>query len=101
MTNYTPPGNIQMNAGEAQVGAVKVNKDEDMMINIRQFVDPANVVSTGATVQQLGVYRFNEPIPQDQEIKNMDPTILDAFRANPYTQSLTSSPSMVNELTSR
>ena len=101
MTNYTPSGNIQMNAGEAQVGAVKVNKDEDMMINIRQFVDPANVVTTGATAQQQGVYRFNEPIPQDQEIKNMDPTILDAFRSNPYTQSLTSSPSMVSELTSK
>jgi hypothetical protein len=90
MTNYTAPGNIQVNAGEAQVGAVKVNKDEDMMINIRQFVDPANVVTTPASTQQQGVYRFNEPLPQDQEIKNMDPSILDAFRSNPYTQSLTS-----------
>ena len=90
MTNYTAPGNIQVNAGEGQMGAVKVNKDEDMMINIRQFVDPANVVTTGASVQQQGTYRFNEPLPQDQEIKNMDPSILDAFRSNPYTQSLTS-----------
>jgi hypothetical protein len=90
MTNYTPPGNIQVNMGEAQMGAVKVNKDEDMMINIRQFVDPANVVATGATAQQQGVYRFNEPLPQDQQIRNMDPSVLDAFRSNPYTQSLTS-----------
>jgi hypothetical protein len=90
MTNYMAPGNIQVNAGEAQVGAVKVNKDEDMMINVRQFVDPANVVTTGASVQQQGTYHFNEPLPQDQEIKNMDPSILDAFRSNPYTQSLTS-----------
>jgi hypothetical protein len=90
MTNYTAPGNIQVNAGEGQMGAVKVNKDEDMMINVRQFVDPANVVTTGASVQQQGTYRFNEPLPQDQQIRNMDPGILDAFRSNPYTQSLTS-----------
>lgn len=90
MTNYTAPGNIQVNAGEGQAGAVKVNKDEDMMINIRQFVDPANIVATGASVQQQGTYRFNEQNPQDQQIKNMDPAILDAFRSNPYTQSLTS-----------
>jgi hypothetical protein len=90
MTNYTAPGNIQVNAGEGQVGAVKVNKDEDMMINVRQFVDPANIVGTSASVQQQGTYRFNEQNPQDQQIKNMDPAILDAFRSNPYTQSLTS-----------
>ena len=90
MTNYTAPGNIQVNAGEGQMGAVKVNKDEDMMINIRQFVDPANIVTAAASSEQQGVYRFNEPNPQDQQIRNMDPSILDAFRSNPYTQSLTS-----------
>jgi hypothetical protein len=90
MTNYTTPGNIQVNAGQDAQGAVKVNKDEDMLINIRQFVDPTNVVSTAASSQQQGVYRFNEPLPQDQQIRNMDPSILDAFRSNPYTQSLTS-----------
>jgi hypothetical protein len=90
MTNYTTGGNIQVNAGEAQVGAVKVNKDEDMMIHARQFVDPANIVTTGASVQQQGTYRFNEPNPQDQQLKNMDPSILDAFRSNPYTHSLAS-----------
>ena len=90
MTNYTAPGSIQVHSGEAGQGAVKVNKDEGMLVNVRQFVDPTNVVSTASTTQQQGVYRFNEPLPQDQEIKNMDPSILDAFRSNPYTQSLTS-----------
>jgi hypothetical protein len=90
MTNYTAPGYTALNGGEAQVGAVKVNKDEDMLINTRQHVDPANVVSHSSTMAQQGVYRYNEPLPQDQEIKNMDPSILDAFRSNPYTQSLTS-----------
>jgi hypothetical protein len=90
MTNYTAPGYTALNGGEAQVGAVKVNKDEDMLINTRQHVDPANVVSHPSSTVQQGVYRYNEPLPQDQEIKNMDPSILDAFRSNPYTQSLTS-----------
>ena len=90
MTNYTPGGYTAMNAGEAQAGAVKVNKDEDMLINTREAVDPTNIVSLPSSTQQQGVYRFNEPLPQDQEIKNMDPSILDAFRSNPYTQSLTS-----------
>ena len=90
MTNYTPGGYTAINAGESAMGAVKVNKDEDMLINTRQHVDPANVVSHPSSTQQQGLYRYNEPLPQDQEIKNMDPSILDAFRNNPYTQSLTS-----------
>ena len=90
MTNYTPGGYTAIHSGEAQVGAVKVNKDEDMLINTREAVDPTNVVSLASSTQQQGLYHFNEPLPQDQEIKNMDPSILDAFRSNPYTQSLTS-----------
>ena len=90
MTNYTPGGYTAIHSGEAQVGAVKVNKDEDMLINTREAVDPTNVVSLASSTQQQGLYHFNEPLPQDQEIKNMDPSILDAFRSNPYTHSLTS-----------
>jgi hypothetical protein len=90
MTNYTPGGYTAIHAGESAVGAVKVNKDEDMLINTRQHVDPASIVSHASTTQQQGLFRYNEPLPQDQEIKNMDPSILDAFRNNPYTQSLTS-----------
>jgi len=89
-TFYTAPGYISINSGEATSGAVKVNKDEDMLINVRQFVDPANVVPTTATTQQIGLYRYNEPLPQDTEVKRMEPDILNAFRDNPYTQSLQS-----------
>lgn len=89
-TFYTPPGYISVNTGEATTGAVKVNKDEDMLVNIRQFVDPANVVPTAASTQQIGQYKFNEPLQQDIEVKRIQPDILDAFRSNPYTQSLQS-----------
>jgi hypothetical protein len=89
-TNYTAPGYISVNSGEATTGAVKVNKDENMLVNVRQFVDPANVVSSGASVQQIGQFRYTEHLPQDSESRRIDPSILDAFHNNPYTHSLQS-----------
>lgn len=89
-TFYTPPGYVAINAGESTAGAVKVNKDENMLVNVRQFVDPANVVPTSATTQQMGSFSYNEPLQQDIEVQRMQPDILDAFRSNPYTQSLQS-----------
>lgn len=90
LTNYQAPGYVAINTGSDNYGAVKTNKDESQMVNIRQFVDPANVVPTGATAQQIGVQKFNEPLQQDIEVSRMEPSLLDAFRSNPYTQSLTS-----------
>jgi len=89
-TNYTAPGYVSINSGEATTGAVKVNKDETMLNNIRQFVDPANVVATAANAQHIGVFNYTEPLQQDIELKRINPDILDAFRTNPYTQSLQS-----------
>jgi hypothetical protein len=88
MTNYAAPGNISLPTNEQIVGAVKVNKDEDMMINTRQFSGYANVVPTSADAQQQGEFKFNLPLDQSIETTRMEPAILDAFRANPYTQSL-------------
>jgi hypothetical protein len=90
LTNYQAPGYTALNTGSDNYGATKTNKDEDMLINVRQFVDPANVVPTSVNSQQIGVQKFNEPLQQDVEVTRMDPGILDAFRNNPYTQSLTS-----------
>jgi hypothetical protein len=72
------------------MGAVKTNKDEGMLVNVRQFVDPANVVGTAATAQQIGVQKYVEPLDQGVEISRMGGDLLDAFRSNPYTHSLTS-----------
>jgi hypothetical protein len=91
MTFYTAPGGIAFNSGSDAKGAVVTNKDESMMVNIRQFVDPANVVPTSAEQQQIGRIKFNQPLQQDIEVTRMEPSLLDAFRSNPYTQSLTSS----------
>jgi hypothetical protein len=76
--------------GVDEYGATKTNKDEDQRVNIRQFVDPANVVGSAASQQHIGAQKFLEPLQQDIEVSRMDSGILDAFRNNPYTQSLTS-----------
>ena len=90
LTNYQGPGYIATSVGASSYGAVKTNKDEDQLINIRQFVDPANVIPTSSTAQQIGAQKFNEPLQQDIEVTRMEPGLLDAFRSNPYTQSLSS-----------
>lgn len=89
-TNYAGPGNIALASGEGSAGAVKVNKDEDMLVNTRQFSGYANVITTNAGVEQQGRYQFNQPLDQSMEVRRMEPAILDAFRSNPYTQNLQS-----------
>lgn len=90
LTNYQGPGYIAINNGSESYGAVKTNKDEEQLVNIRQFVDPANVVPASASAQQIGVQKFNEPLQQDIEVTRIEPGLLDAFRSNPYTHSLSS-----------
>jgi hypothetical protein len=90
LTNYQSPGYIAVGTGTNNYGATKTNKDETQLVNIRQFVDPANVVPAGSSAQQIGVQKFSEPLQQDIEVSRMEPSLLDAFRSNPYTHSLAS-----------
>jgi hypothetical protein len=90
MTFYTAPGGTTFNSGADAVGAVKVNKDENMLINVRKFDSPANVVGTSATSQHRGEVSYTETLPMNAEINRVDPAILDAFKENPYTHSLQS-----------
>jgi len=89
-TFYTTPGSIAINSGEATSGAVKVNKDESMLDNVRHFEAAGNIVSTAAQQQQQGDVRYTDKLPNNAYIDRVDPNILDAFKANPYTQSLQS-----------
>jgi hypothetical protein len=89
-TFYTTPGSIAINSGEATAGAVKVNKDESMLNNVRQFEAAGNVVPTAAAAQQQGEFRYTQQLPNNADWDRVDPAILDAFKANPYTQSLQS-----------
>ena len=49
---------------------------------------PQQTVTTGA--QQLGSYRYNEPLQQNVLVQRNEPGILDPFKQNPYTQKLSS-----------
>lgn len=51
-----------------------------------------NVPQVALTTQadQLGSYRFNQPLQEDVNIQRNDPGMLKAFHSNPYTQKLTS-----------
>jgi len=90
MTFYTAPGGTAFNSGAEAAGAVKVNKDEDMLINVRKFDPAANVVTSAATSQHQGEVNYTLTLPMDAQINRVDPAILDAFKTNPYTQSLQS-----------
>jgi hypothetical protein len=82
-TFYTTPGSIAINSGEATSGAVKVNKDESMLDNVRHFEAAGNIVSTAAQQQQQGDVRYTDKLPNNAYIDRVDPNILDAFKANP------------------
>ena len=90
MTFYTAPGGISFNSGSDAKGAVKVNKDESMLDNVRTVEPAANIVSSASTAEQRGQVNYTLTLPMDAEINRVDPAILDAFKANPYTQSLQS-----------
>jgi len=90
MTFYTAPGGTTFFSGSDAVGAVKVNKDENMLINVRKFDSAANVVGSSATSQHRGQVSYTETLPMNAEINRVDPAILDAFKENPYTHSLQS-----------
>ena len=88
LTNYQAPGYLAIQAGADGYGATKVNKDESLMIQPRTFQDPAHYIPSVAHTQHQGVIKYTEPLPQGAQIQRMDSSLLDAFRSNPYTQSL-------------
>lgn len=90
MTFYTAPGGISFNSGADARGAVVTNKDESMLDNVRTVEPASNIVSSASTAEQRGEVNYTLTLPMDAEINRVDPAILDAFKANPYTQSLQS-----------
>jgi len=38
----------------------------------------------------MGSYRYNEPLQQDVNVQRNEPSILNAFNQNPYSQKLSS-----------
>jgi hypothetical protein len=69
---------------------IGVNKTTPRAVNVRSFEAP--LFTTGGqapTSDQQGSVRYTEPLKQDVYARDVGtPGLLDAFKSNPYTQSL-------------
>jgi hypothetical protein len=91
----TPAGPVggmnNVNAGQ-QVGAVQTHRDETLLNNIRSFEAPLMTFGGQApNAHQMGSVKYVVPLQEDIYVQRNEPGILDAFKKNPYTQSLSSS----------
>jgi hypothetical protein len=68
--------------------SVQTKKDETVLSDASRFMVPQSFVTPDG--QHLGSYRYNEPLKQDILVERNHPSTIDAFRQNPYTQSLSS-----------
>jgi hypothetical protein len=88
------------NPGSSQIGGipagqqsynVAVHKDETVLNNTRGFEAPL-FAATPAHGAQMGSVRYNIPLKQDVNMERNGGDILEAYRNNPFTKSLSSSP---------
>lgn len=70
---------------------VMTKRDETVFENARGFEAPLMTMGGQApSTKGMGAVRTYEPLPHGTNTERNDASILDAFRSNPYTQSLTS-----------
>jgi hypothetical protein len=80
-----------LSAGQQSVN-VQTHRDESLLINSRGFEAPLLSFGGQAPTSDLqGSVKYFEPLKEDTNTVRNQPDILDAFRKNPYTQSLQSS----------
>lgn len=87
------PGPAGMSGTGTSVGAeqysVQSKYDMDSMLTGATRMNvPQQIVNTSA--EQLGSYRYNQPLQQDINVERNGPELLSAFKENPYTQKLNS-----------
>lgn len=71
---------------------VQVHKDESLLNNSRGFeVGLMTLGGQAPTADLQGSVKYFQPLQEDINVKRNEPSILDAFKSNPYTQSLQSS----------
>jgi hypothetical protein len=87
-----PSGGTSALAAGPQSYNVQTHKDETLLNNSRSFEAPLMTFGGQApTAAQMGSVKFFEPLQEDINVQRNNPGILDAFKKNPYTQSLQSS----------
>ena len=87
-----PVGGMNGLAAGQQSVNVQTHRDESLLINSRGFEAPLMTFGGQAPTADLqGSVKYFEPLKEDINMSRNQPSILDAFRSNPYTQSLQSS----------
>ena len=87
-----PVGGMGVNSGP-EAYTVQTHRDESTHVNYRSFETP--LVGRGGQAPQAslqGSVKYDEPVGQSVQIDRVTvPGLLDAYKSNPYTQSLQSS----------
>jgi len=68
--------------------SAQTKRDESVLADATRFNN--GMVSIPAHTEHYGSYTYNAPLQQDVYIQRNEPAILDAYKQNPYTQSLSS-----------
>jgi len=84
-------GGMGIQAGPESIN-VATHRNEHIFDNVRTFETPMLTVGGQPTVAgQQGVVQYTEPLKQDIYARDVGTSgLLDAFKSNPYTQSLQS-----------
>jgi hypothetical protein len=86
-----PVGGMSALAAGPQSYNVQTYKDESILVNSRSFEAPLKTFGgQPPTSAQMGSVKYFEPLQEDVYVSRNEPSILDAFKKNPYTQSLQS-----------
>jgi len=85
--NPAGPQGSAMSTG-ADMYSAQTKKDEGVLSDASRF--NSGMVATSVAAQHLGSYRFKEPLKEDVGVERNEPSILNAFHNNPYSQKLTS-----------
>lgn len=72
----------------ADMYSAQTKKDESVLSDAARINNGVTVLPTHA--EQLGSYRYNQPLQQDINVSRNEPSILSAYNQNPYTQKLSS-----------
>lgn len=91
-TDWASPGGLihGVATGQQSYNVQLKKTTEQPLHDAARANEGANITPEPAHTQQMGSWRYTEPRQQDVELVRNDPGILDAFRHNPYTQSLAS-----------
>jgi hypothetical protein len=83
-------GMAALQAGPQSYG-VQTHRDENLLVNSRSFEAPLMTFGGQApSSSQQGSVKYVVPLQEDINVQRNNPGILDAFKKNPYTQSLNS-----------